>query len=163
MPSRNGEYEQPTTNEIEREKEKHRSTTTDYGSQIPVKIITLNVRGLKMKNKLLKLRQKLKYELGADIILLQETHCNSKDDFKMWCSQVNMIGDGSATSSRRVGVGILVQNNYFDNIEFIDMKRWTSIYMKATRNNEKWLIACIYASNDAKKRIKFFRNLNFLI
>jgi exonuclease III len=162
MPSRNGEYEQPTTNEIEREKEKHRNTTINYGSQIPVKIITLNVRGLKKKNKLLKLREKLKYELGADIILLQETHCNSKDDFKLWCFQVNMIGDGSATSSRRVGVAILVRHNYFENIEFIDMKDGRSIYMKATRNNEKWLVACIYASNKPQKRVEFFRNLNFL-
>jgi Endonuclease/Exonuclease/phosphatase family./Reverse transcriptase (RNA-dependent DNA polymerase). len=102
----------------------------------------------------------------ADILLLQETHCNSEKDWNDWCFEYKMVGSGSMTSHKSVGVAILVRPDYFEGMEFIIDKKegqnGRSIYMKATRKGEKWLIACIYAPNKAKERIQFFQNLDFL-
>jgi exonuclease III len=114
------------------------------------------------KRKLEAMRQKLKYEYKADVILLQETHCSAQNIVEEWSKYMLMEGYGSSTSSRRVGVAILVKHDYFKDIKTTVDKEGRIIYMEASRNNEKWLIACIYAPNEKKERTEFFKNINFL-
>ncbi len=102
----------------------------------------------------------LRGEFKGDVILMQETHCTSKEDWEKWRMESNMEGSGSVTSSSSAGVAILVQHDCFEDMEFtIEGIDGRSMYMTATRNNEKWLVTCIYAPNNAKERIQFFRNL----
>ena len=116
-----------------------------------MRVVSLNVRGLADNEKRGKMIELLKKELKGNILLIQETHCKREEE-NWWKQQFNMKGHWTTCSERKGGVAILVDYDLFDEVEFIDEKDDRTLYMKGTRESEKWFIGCFYAPNEMEKR-----------
>ena len=124
-----------------------------------IKLLSLNVRGLKNKFKREVIFQWLK-DQSADICLLQETHCSSEDDSILWGKEWGGKCFWSLGSNMSKGVAIMLKEN-------LDIKT-----VNVTNDNDGRLLTVtieidelqlhvvnIYAPNDTVERCNFFNEL----
>ena len=122
--------------------------------------VTLNVRGLRDKEK----RRKLFYWLqrnNYDIICLQETYCTEE-----FLPNFNRDWKGAAfhslsTSEHSKGCCILLSHKIkHDIISKQNTNDGRAVLLNVDINDKLYTLVCAYAPNALKQRIEFFRNLN---
>ena len=129
-------------------------------------MITLNVNGLGTKKRRLKFFcwfRKLKF----DLLFLQETHCYDESTALGWSQEwgpkENSIWTTGSSNSK--GVAVLFKphsKNELSNLKVDhDEGRYIYFEMKLEDNNFKFIN--IYAPNDPKDRVLFFKKLNLWI
>ena len=125
-------------------------------------IITLNVQGLRDKNKRFRLYEWLKCQ-KFHIILLQETHFTTEiiNTFKNETQQ-KFTGYHSFGKSKSCGVSILVNvtlENHFNMLSCDVDNVGRLITLSAEIFDEKYTIVNLCAPNDFKNRNVFFKQL----
>ena len=120
---------------------------TNMGETEKLKIVSLNVRGLRAQNKRLKLFKWLKSNHYADIVYLQETHSTQLDE-KLWTEQWGgeiffCHGDSNAR-----GVCVMInirKSSLVHNVQLDDIGR--SIMIDLTVSERRLTLVNIYAPN----------------
>ena len=125
-----------------------------------MKITTININGFRETHKRNKIWELLKI-YNFDLILLQETHINSK----LLASQIEKEWGGKtfwsfSYSNQSTGVGILVNKNlYLGKYSFCHDTDGRLLIVDITINNIDFRIINIYAPNECKDRVDFFNNI----
>lgn len=111
-----------------------------------VQVISWNIKGLRSPTKRMKILRHLK-RLKADVALLQETHLEGKDFFRMQKLWVGKVV-GSASIKRKAGTLILLHKDLvydFISVTSDDEGRRISIHLKLPLGDIR--ISNIYAPN----------------
>jgi exodeoxyribonuclease III len=125
-----------------------------------LKLLSLNVKGLRDDQKRSTLFHWLTHK-NADLILLQETHCESDSDGKLWGKEwggENFWAFGTKLSK---GVAFLVKPNLdikVSELETDKSGRYISITIEIDEKQIK--VVNIYSPNIPADRISFFKDLN---
>ncbi len=120
-------------------------------------ISTYNLQGCGDKKKLKRINSlfhKLPYKLNC-VINLQETHFTNCSDIKYHWKWGSVVSNGTSNSC---GVAILYNSSYFDDILGIDYDsngRYCALH--AAKDEETYLFINVYAPNDHKISIEFFK------
>ena len=128
-----------------------------------IKIISLNVNGIREKSK----RQTLFYWLkkqNADIYLLQETHCENNDDISKWMKEWDGNAYWSLGTNFSKGVATLFKPKLeieTENIKVDTQGRFIDITISL--DELKANIFNVYAPNQPTERKQFFKNLNDMV
>ena len=108
-----------------------------------LKIITLNVRGLRDMTKRDALLSWFASE-DVDIVALQETHCVSKSELENWLSTSSYSGYGSFLSSRAAGTAILVKKNFpFSVGSAVEDQDGRFVMISFQHNTHSFSVACV--------------------
>ena len=123
-----------------------------------IKFLTVNVSGLRNKTKRTNIFHWLKRQ-NCDIIFMQETHCGSEAECKVWKSEWEGQSFWTIKSTNSLGTAILA--NTKDNIDITHSEtdtegRWNKIVVKI--ENQSYQIINIYAPNKGGERKHFFKN-----
>ena len=113
-----------------------------------LKIVSLNARGLRDHVKRRKIYRYCKLHCKADIVFLQETHCE-KNVEKLWSNEYgNKIYFSNGTSNSK-GVGIAMNKKVVNNVDSVirDMEG-RYILLKCTFEGSSYCLGNIYAPNN---------------
>lgn len=125
---------------------------------MPSNLISLNVHGLNDDKKRRKMFCWFK-EQGADFCFIQETHCK-----KSKASFFNSAWHGTCfhsftTSAFSRGVAILIDKKVnYDLIDYHTDNEGRQILINISWNDSIFTLVCLYAPNDEKERVEFFKN-----
>ena len=121
-----------------------------------IRIISLNVRGLRNKYKRIAIFNYLKTN-KFDIVCLQETHLTEKD-VPIWEKQWGGSIFYNEGTNRSKGEIILISRHFPGNVELIISEDRT-IAVSVTNENMKFNLVNAYAPNNSTEKIAFFREL----
>ncbi len=127
---------------------------------MPLKLLSLNVRGLRDNRKRHKLYYWLKHN-NYDIILLQETHCANNHEISEWSKEwkgQTLWNNGSSNSR---GVAILLKHDLKATISDEDNDKngrflKCNIEVDDNGHKQKYIICNIYAPNELNEKRKYF-------
>lgn len=124
----------------------------------PVKIISLNARGLNIREKLSQLLSSM-HRNKADIIFLQETHFCTDSTPKLYNYHFPTVYHATNSTTLQKGVSILIANRCPFQISnsLIDAEG-RYLFLKGSYLNRKITLANIYALNS--RQIFFFNSLS---
>ena len=109
--------------------------------------ISYNVKGLRRKEKRIKIFNYLKQKLQKGVILLQETH-STKDDLESWSNDLGykiLLNDGTS-NSRGTLIGISKIFGY-KTLHYYDDKKGRLQVLALDHNDQRFLFVNIYNEN----------------
>ncbi len=120
-----------------------------------LKCISINVNGLHDNKKRRAIFNWL-HKKSYDIVLLQETHCDS-DKYKLWSREWSGVSYWTKYSSKEKGVAILLSKKRVYDVRNVneDNDQGRIITCELYENDKMFNIVNIYAPNDGKERKKF--------
>lgn len=128
-----------------------------------LKILTINARGLRNKTKRLGFFSWLS-SLDFDIHFIQETHCSSKKDAKIWSQEWGGKTLWSFGASNSRGVAILFKRGFICKIDdIVEDKHGRYIKCSLEVNDVKYNVVNVYCPNIEIDRIAFINNFNQLV
>ena len=126
-------------------------------------IISLNVNGIRDKTKRTSIFHWLK-EKNADLCFIQESHCESEDDIKVWSSEWGGDSYWANYNSFSRGVAVLVKPKL--KLEIRNVIRDPNgryIWAEIENDDKNIKILNIYAPNNGNDRDLFFKNMKTFI
>ena len=131
-------------------------------SKKQIKLVSLNVRGIGAVNKRRKLFTWLQSQ-NADIIFLQETHCNKlkHDQFVNSWSGKSFYGHTDSAHSRGVGILFNAKSKVDINVEdkhYTDDGR--TLLLNVIIEGDMYTLVNVYAPNDINERSEYFTNIS---
>ncbi len=126
---------------------------------IDIKILTLNVRGLKSNKKRKCIINWLQKVANADVIFLQETYIDERIGKRMALEWKGAQYHSYTESNHSRGVSILFRpklNVHVMNSKYCNVGRRLLLNVKI--GNQEYCLVNIYAPNDVRSRIDFFKS-----
>ena len=130
----------------------------DSSQDIDIKVLTLNVRGIKSNKKRKCVFNWLRKTADADIIFLQETYVDKKLGKRIETEWNGLKYHNYTDSNHSRGVSVLFKSKL--DVQILDCKTCSEgrcLLLNVKIDNQHYCLVNIYAPNDVASRINFFK------